>query len=106
FSTVTVLRPASSVIMTGFFAPASNAASSSMAPGSAMGAGIGTFSADAFLVILSKRYSIGIETKTGPLGEPIANWQARWMVEGNKDFALTPWLHFTQRSTSRPGPPI
>ena len=77
-------------MISGFFAPARNAASSSSAAGSAMGAGIGTFSAAAFLVILSNKYSIGSETKTGPLGVPIANWQARWMVDGNSDFALTP----------------
>ena len=50
--------------MSGLFAPARSAASSSIAAGSATGAGIGTFSAAAFLVILSKRYSIGSETKT------------------------------------------
>jgi len=58
--------------------------------GSATGAGIGTFSAAAFLVILSKRYSIGRDTNTGPFGAPIANWQARWIVAGKSDFALTP----------------
>src|SRR5207237_5262601 len=86
FSTTAVLRPASSVMMTGFFAFASVAASSSIAAGLDMGAGTGTFSADAFLVILSERYYIEMETKTGPLGEATDNWQASWMVEVNTDF--------------------
>src|SRR5262245_29590334 len=90
----------------GFFAPARDAASSSSAAGLAIGAGIGIFSAAAFLVILSNRYSIGIDTKPAPLGAPIAVGQARGIVDGNSDLALTPYPHLTQRSTRRAGPPI
>src|SRR5512143_3135062 len=71
-----------------------------------MGAGTGILSADAFLVIVSNKYSIGRDTNTGPLGELIANWQARWIVDGSNDLALTPKLHLTQPSISRAGPPI
>ena len=92
--------------MTGCLAAASMSASCSIPRASAV-ARIGiAAAAGAQVGIRSNRYSIGSDTNTGPRGAAIANWHARWMVEGKTDFALTPKLHLTQCSTRRAGPPI
>ena len=48
---------------------------------------------------------MGMDTNTGPRGELMAIWQARWMVEDRMCLSLSPKLHLTHRSTSRAGPP-
>ena len=75
-------------MITGFFAPANRLASSSMPFASAVAPGAEPRSPGTSLIILSNRYSIGKETKAGPLGAAIASWQARWMVAGKIGFVV------------------
>ena len=100
-----VFLPAFSLNRTGFFAVRSRLANSSILLGSGLGReGMDTFRG-ASRVTLSNRYSMGSDTNTGPWGELMAIWQARWMVETRMFLSLTPKLHLTHRSTSRAGPP-
>ena len=45
--------------------------------------------------ISSTMYSKGSDRNTGPWGEAIANWQARWTLPGSTTLVFTPKLHFT-----------